>query len=416
MALRPSVRARLQPYWPVVPPVALLFAAVLASVTGKWKFFVGNIDMNPVFADLRAVTSTASCMMENPDWTMDSPSCDPFGRPYNYPTLLPRILAFLGLGYSLSGEIGVALIFLLVGSLLLAVIIVGVRGWMPGSVVVWSAFCFSPPVLLLLERGNSDIFVIALLAVAATLISLEKRGLWFWAAGILVFATQVKLFPVGGFLGLLGPGNRQKILTILAILFSATLVLVNFTEWFLVVERTPSPTLDGFGAAVLPHFLSASLGFEFGGLALRAIGFALTLATVLAILLMTKRSRSTRTGLFVSQIVNGLASDRRARALFISGAGPLVFVYLVGSSWDYRLTLIGLPVLAVLRLRHSEKLQSPGFALGAVGSMWLSYNVAPFAQIAGDIFLLVLVSVILLILARLTLLYLDSREQNPELS
>jgi len=128
------------------------------------------------FMDLRLVTTAADCMKMNSSWNLLTPSCDPWGRPFNYPVIWVRIFYFLHLGESTTSYSGIFLIFLLFlcfifySSLLLKK--VAPYSWQNS---VFILCLVSPPMLLLSERGNTDIIIFILITLSFYLLTQKNH-------------------------------------------------------------------------------------------------------------------------------------------------------------------------------------------------------------------------------------------------
>lgn len=165
------------------------------SLSNLWKFFGVGV-MNPSFADLRLISSASSCEIDS-QMILEENSCDPWQRPFNYSRLWIMLFRFLHLGQSHTN---------LVGNLQIVLFALSLSIWLhtilnysrktsiyPLILVNLLFIAFSPPVLLLIERGNSDILIFALL----TLIYFLFKSNWhFLASFVLGFAIALKIFPL----------------------------------------------------------------------------------------------------------------------------------------------------------------------------------------------------------------------------
>lgn len=318
---------------------------------------------------------------------MSSPTCDPFGRPHNFPRSLPGFFSMLGLGFEQSWEIGVALLGVFCASLAGLVILSGTRAWTLESFATWALLVFSPPVLLLLERGNTDILVFVLLCCGAALMSTSSPIPRVIASAVLIVGAQAKLMPIAASPGLLNRKVSGRVIAIGTLIAGISLLIANLEESLLVRERTPSPLNIGFGAGVIPRYIAEGFGLGAGNVELQVFGVVfVTLALFLADRTSNRIARL-RSSVSIADLSEGLIKDSKSRALVLSGAGPLVFVYLLGASYDYRLSLLALPLLAMIRLANLGIIKSATPSYWLVSVMWLSYNMAPYAQLVGDIIL-----------------------------
>lgn len=121
---------------PLSPGVLLTVGAWMAGKIGSWAWLSGS-DYIPDFSDLRQITATADCIGSMEDWSLSSPTCDPNGRAYNYPTVWARLFALVGIGQSQTLILGALLVVLMA----VTVTILGfvtLRGTLSaGRVTIW---------------------------------------------------------------------------------------------------------------------------------------------------------------------------------------------------------------------------------------------------------------------------------------
>ena len=168
---------------------------------------LGVPTMTPSFADLRFITTSVDCYL-NGNWSMSGMSCDPWGRPFNYPSLWIRLFALFRLGESQTIILGSIEIVILSASLIYWTRWAFRRLESPAQksffpFLVFLIF-FSPPILLLAERGNVDILIFA----GVTLAYIVYRKYNFFIAGFLIaFLGILKLYP---FLALVSFFERER--------------------------------------------------------------------------------------------------------------------------------------------------------------------------------------------------------------
>lgn len=142
-----------------MPTLLLGIIGFFAMLTDSWHmFFVPTL--HPNFADLRSLIANAFCYAEDPNWTYESQSCDPWGRKFNYPTLWLKVFNVTGLIHeNLTNLIGFVFFSLLLVSLAYWNMRIIQRNYLFWQVITLSLIYISPPILLLVERGNTDILI-----------------------------------------------------------------------------------------------------------------------------------------------------------------------------------------------------------------------------------------------------------------
>ena len=373
-------------WWPLtlgVLSTSFVLLVLWLSVSVHWELAIGKASMSPVFADLRVITSQVDCIIADPGWAVGSTECDPFGRAYNYPSQLPRMMAFLGIGYASTGIIGMGLACLFALSWALVVKMTAVSPFRVAHLSIAVTCLISPPVLLLIERGNSDALIFSLLTLIGFLISKER----FLVSGVLIgLATALKLYPFGAIFGLLMSRSKRRItLAVTFILFALFLVLINYREWILVASSTPRPGLEGaFGSSLLlePLFREILVNYE---LVARIVGpIVLILATSLVVFVSIRHPKNCLS-LLISSTVYALNRDLRSRGFFAIGMGAILCGYGIAANYDYRMSLLILPILALSGT--FQEARDPGFVLALlmVGMLYLTYPIPYGFQVLGDV-------------------------------
>jgi hypothetical protein len=330
----------------LLPSGILLLGAWVATQLGSWAWLSGS-DYVPDYSDLRQITSTADCIASNESWSLLSPTCDPNGRAYNYPSIWARAFAVIGVGQSDTGPVGVALIVLLATTVGLLSLVV-LRGQQSTSrFLVWVGAAVSPPLWLAMDRGNSDIIVLGVVSCAA-LLALARipilPGLTVATAGLL------KVFAFGSGAMLLGM-RRHRLWTLVAFGAGTAIALwLLRPELALISARTPRSDWMSFGVSVIPIRLQHVLpGLEGNG---RAIGLAAVAVFLLGlcVVLMAIALRPVRTAWLST--ARGIAQGEAASVFFLAGSGAVLVAYLVGTSYDYRLMFCLLAIAGFCGLRE----------------------------------------------------------------
>lgn len=359
-----------------IPALFLTATLVIRPVfaTYLWGFF-GVAPLYPRFADTRVITSGWDCARRGIDVLRSNP-CDPWNRPMNYPRLwlLP---GYLGLGSEATPYVAITLVTIFLISVFLLLGPVSAR-----QALYYLLVMFSFPVMLLIERGNNDLLIFALLVgIAATLAWNDSLGPTN-AAALVVLAAGLKLYPVAAvhalFLRLRG---RLQLLTLAVAAIVAGYIFVIRQDLVLIQASTPKPTFAGYGLNVLIHQVLDDVNQLFqvrtpDRVELAVRGVVLVMLVVLGLVLARRLPRErldlqTRRGRFV-----GL--------LFSLGATVYILTFVLGNNYDYRLTFLLLTLPQLFAWLESPSLFSEARAVLAtiLLSLWLAQIVVhPVFQI-----------------------------------
>lgn len=364
----------------LIPPMLLGVVAAALSCTHTWPKV--RITSPVTWLDLRAVTSAADCVASYPGWSFSgSESCDPMGRPLNYPSAWPRVLAALGIGTQETEPLAWSLLVISVLSVAAVSLLATGRSGGGWPTVALSLSVVAPPVLLLVQRGNIDqvVFGMVVAAVAAAI-----GGWWRWAGVLLGVATAAKLFPAGGLLSLPAWGRLTRGPMLLGAGVACVLLIPTIPELPLIRERTPTSILSSFGAPVVPMMVMVDPA---DGRAVPWIAGVLVFLLVLGVLAILARST---VGSPIRLLLGRVAEDSRTMALVVIPTGVFIAAYLAGTNWDYRLVFL-LPVMAGLgRLASSGDAPARALVVALVAQMWAT-NIAPMpVQVASDLLWVVL--------------------------
>ena len=314
------------------------FASVLfflfVSLTSRFNL-LGVPVMSLPFADLRLVSSASDCV-QNEGWSYFDLNCDPWGRPFNYPSLWVKIFSTLGIVESQTEFIGRMQIILL---------IVAIFWWVKftlqltaskhnRSILIGVAviFSISPPVLLLMERGNVDIWIFFGLSIASVLFS---RGYYYVPIALLSFLGALKIYPFASVVMVFK--SKFSLKRVFFFLITFGLAGISFLgEWQLVLNRSISTWNSiSYGSSLVPLILFQVLGVAGSKSLATILGWSVFLITVL----IMKFS-------FAGQLTNlGKTLSLNSNLLIVlQGFGSaFLFTYLVGTSYDLRLILL-LPI------------------------------------------------------------------------
>ncbi len=310
----------------------LLAAAVGALVSTLVALFglgrteavhlLGVPTMQPPGVDACTISGASLSLAQGLDPLQQNPG-DVLGRPLNYPRVW-LVLAWLGLRPEHTPWLLVAFFTAFAAGALALVALVRTRAqglWL--ALAVWS-----PAIWLGLERGNSDLFVFGLTAIALWLATTRPNV----AAAVVLVAAVAKLFPAFALFGFVAGDRRQRRAGLVAACLFAGYVAATFGDLAKIRAGTFHWNRIGYGidqAAVTFAKNGASLPLLLG----LAIGAALLLFGAGAWL-------RTRVRL---PLVDG---DPAALG-FRVGCAVYAGSFCLGSSFDYRLMFL-LPALPQL--------------------------------------------------------------------
>lgn len=305
----------------------LIIIIVMAALVGLSFRFYGyeatwrlwNIPARmPPFADLRLLPGSAESFRQGFDPIHQNPG-DPLGRHFNYPRAW-YLVFYTGINQDDTIWIGT----LLALGFLFCVWIFPRRLDL-ASAGLLALILFSPSTMLCLERGNVDLLIFILCALA--LLALENSA-WL-SAGLLMLAVFLKLFPIFGF-GIFLREVRSRFWMISLSAFALLLVYAALT--YSNIAASFSYTEKGgdwsYGVNVAALHLRPFLAF---GKTYRLITFtSFLLALGLTIFGLFRGSRS----------VSLPADDSRHLAAFRLGALIYIGTFFLGNNWDYRLIFL----------------------------------------------------------------------------
>ena len=374
----------------LLPTVLLAAVAYALTVTGEW-LLVNVRPSEPWYIDLAQITYSADC--PHPDaGKVGDRTCDPRNRPYNYPPVWAAAARFLGIGA--DDTVWVGGLLAAVGVTALAVFYLRFAG-RPTVVRVaaLAAMTCSPPMLLMICRGNVDLLMTALL-VAAAVLTVARRD--WWAAPVIALAAGLKLFPIGGLL------SMRRWPALVCGVLSGLAILVLAGPWLAEIRAaTPSGVRNSFGVGIVPAVVRLR---ELGGVfpVDQLAGLALFGLLYLGLFLTPVGRRVVTAG------TAALHGDHVGIIAFLAGAGPFLAAYLFTNSFDYRLAPLLFVAVACLRTR-SRGLHVLTAALVVV--FWARFTPTA-AQLIGDV---VLIGVTPFIAAVATALVLERWEIHPAL-
>jgi hypothetical protein len=289
---------------------------------------------------------------------------------YNYGSWLMKTIQLLNLRESHTWLIG--WFFLILVSLIISLLVIKLSKRFDLKLIASMIF-ISPPVMLLLERGNLDILIFILVLFAGYIASKDKPNL---VMTILILSLLYKFYTLGlVFFHLLLLRSRTKFLVWIVILALAT--------WQVLLDLGRGPGLINIQWA---SFGSPVFGIYLGYLGIQ-IPFVLSIVLGWCLLALASFIFATeRTTL--KNILNSCKElqfdSRGAYLIFMSLIIVQTFCYLFGMSFDYRLIFMATANVLLISQSQLSKRSSRILGMWTVLIMWLSFNVIPL-QPLGDL-------------------------------
>ncbi len=338
----------------VVVAYALVFGmAVRAWGTDRAFLAAGVPTVGRHFSDLYVFPAAATEFAHGGNPYLSNPT-DPWQRTYNYPRVWLLFMRYSPAAVPLFG-FGLAAAWLVILGL----------SWgrlSPLQGLLAGAAACSPPAMLALERGNSDLIIFLLLAAALAGLARGWRiAGWFG----LFFASVLKLYPAVSFAVLAQGGWRRAQGWLWAAVGGlGAWTLLNLDEIRAIAHNTPTggPAIS-YGSAVLfsiADLLQQERTGTWAGYSSHAWlgGAAAALLAGLMAWVGFQRCSAAPTPAF-----------DRALAGFQAGALVYIATFILGSNFAYRqiFLLLGLPWL----LRRDDAFPLPQARVAAAGGLFL---------------------------------------------
>jgi hypothetical protein len=299
--------------------VVALLAALFLTVGFASTWRIWNIPtMSPAFADLQVITYGARSAAQGFDPLVSNPA-DPWGRPLNYPRVWQSLFV---LGIDPSHTIllaGVIIVAFFAGLLLV------LRDASDRTLILAFFAILSPATMLALERGNIDLLMFFLVAVAVV----SVRRLPALATFMVFAALVLKLYPLFAVVVLLAL-PRKAFLRHLAVLVACAACYIALTLPDILLIGAGTPHTDELSYGIDVVWMDAA---RFGIAHLRVMQIATYAMTALIIV-----------GACAAGLVarDDDSTSERASALdaFRAGAAIYVGTYLLRTNYDYRLIFL----------------------------------------------------------------------------
>ncbi|MFC1854116.1 hypothetical protein ACFL27_28365 [candidate division CSSED10-310 bacterium] len=322
--------------------------------------------IQPPFADLRSLLSAVECYQMGFNVIIDNP-CDPRpGVPMTYPRIWFSLLASLGVRQSQTLQLGIGLAILFFGAVILVI-----KRLNRGEAVLYSVILCSPMVMAGVERGNNDLLIFIILALAIVCRQSKLFLLRFFSYSLIMGTAILKIYPFCGLITILKESKKAKLW--LSVLFTGLFLFYLYLiseELMLIAMNVPRATIFSYGYLVVfdqfNTFLSLS-GYPDRGMFFVLLPF-FVLSSVVTGAFMYSRRASCSTQFF--ELPAGREFD-----FFQVGLLIYMVTFILGHNWDYRLIFLIFTIPYLLTIIKSDHQSSSLFTLillGIVATLWLS--------------------------------------------
>lgn len=253
---------------------------------------------------------------------------------FNYPRIWYN-LAYINIRGSHTTRFGIILV------LVFFITIFGfIKRINVSEAIIYGLILCSPAVMLLIERGNSDLIIFILLICASFTVN-GKLLSQSAAALIFLLSCFLKLYPIFaiGFFLRHNPRTCMIMCSLIIFLF-CTYVFLNRQEISLIASATPRAISISYGAYIYADYLVSTFNHSLSFVD-KPLGHVLALITLLisAIVIFFAAMK-------LNYSVSGISSKNIDA--FRLGAGIYMGTYLLGNNWDYRLVFLILTIPAIL--------------------------------------------------------------------
>lgn len=334
--------------WLVLVGMLCGYFALLLALGGhdEWDE-LGVPPVSPAFFDLRSVTSGWDCARQQlGEWPVNP--CDPGGRPENYPRIW-MAASILGLGEDDTYLIG----SLIVLAFFSAAILVLPRQSPLGNALVYGLALCSPSVMLGVERGNVDIALFGMVAVAGLVMRRTRYGPPAASALILV-AAVLKLFPIAAIGMLARLPRREALISVASVggLFGVY-AMATFRDIQTIERVLPQGDEYAYGLHIFGGWLGRLVASG------RMWDLVLICLAIAAAIALRRRLRHLGSG------------ASRELDLFWAGAGIYVATFSLGRSSDYRLVFLLLTIPQLVLWARSRRALPIVTLCGILLTLWL---------------------------------------------
>ncbi len=350
-----------------------IFGSYLYQLNREW-LFLGKQSVN--FGDLRSVLNSADCSMNIGRLVYENRQAEEMCNNYIYGYPLLKLFNFFNIKVEQADLVGI--FFMATFSAIAAYFLVKAS---QTSVRILIIIClFSPPVTLLIQRANIDLFILIAVIFSAFLLSFKKYELAYLGA---VIMSSFKFYPsilAMFYLILVRPILRR-------ILWSSFLVLVCFSMIFdlLSISKLPWDARNMFGNIIWGEYLVFLVSGEntHSNYVMSSIIGVLLIAVPTLVFVRIPR--------IFDQFEFSESQSQPAwtKSLFLTNSIVFLSCYFSGLSIDYRLVFLLISVVCMFQLCVVSQFRNIIVVVSLLVSLFASYNSGDL-QVFGDFAILVL--------------------------
>ena len=339
---------------------------------------LGGLRMNPPFADLRAITSTAGCGVDLTDAAAGIvENCDPYGRRggLGYPPFIFKVFRILGLWGETTEAYGAIAGILIVSTI--HTLTKRLRR-VPAGKLFASVLMVGFPVSLIIERGNIDGTVFLSLLAVGLILEKERESGDNKATMILGMClsfsvSAAKIYPGLGIIawvvwGLRSSKFRADYPSAFKVGLAAMAGLLSCIPWLLSGDTSAKP-----GVGIISHGLSWQIGSGTWGNAAGVASYGIVAVTIAVSLLCVNRTREKAGAL--------CGGAKRMNAGTWLTAASWLACYMLNINYDYRF-ILAYPVLIVVLNSLAEG--SRNYAVAICGATGLLQVISPSIYLIGE--------------------------------
>lgn len=321
-----------------VPIFIISLIAYLIGFEKTWQLF-GIPTVIPDFIDSRVITAGFESFKLGYDPLIANPAM-PTGNQMNYPRIW-QLLFYFDLNQNKTIYLAATCFtFYILGIFIICNTFENYMGK-----IIFLCIAFSPSALLGIERGNTDLIIFGIIALASQLFLISLVFSLF----VLVIAFGLKLYPIFAITSFVIISNPKKIPIISSFLAASVLIYLIFMydELILISNSTPRSFAMSYGKDVL--YSALSYGLSFGESNLKIINLVSNLfylsSSILIIIKSYQFSKS-----------DSIKQDKKFEILFLAGSSIYCGTFLIGNNFEYRLIylLMVIPFFYININKHSN--------------------------------------------------------------
>jgi hypothetical protein len=338
--------------------------------------------MKPDFADLRAYTAPVTCSQLGIDYL--ETNCDPWGRKIGLLEVYVPMLQFLNLNESRTFIIGQTFQILLFISIYVIAYKLKLDLRKPKNASLMIITLLSPPVALLIERGNFEIILFVFFTIAIFLVQANRK---ISAYFILGFLSILKLYPVFFLMVLLANRrirNTKFQLFFGLFIFGLSTITMSYLLWGklddLLANSVSNTFWRTFGVTVIPRIGIKALDeidvfyfdLNLNSSQYRLIGFLIFAMLILVFSYLRSKGKTFGPNL------SFLIEENSFRSILVIFSVCMVFLsYFLISSFDYRMVyLIPLFLIGISQgMGEKKSAIRTYFAYGVPIVMWCQLSI-----------------------------------------